>query len=688
MAGRSSARAGRRGEPRRRPRGRRARRRDPAATGGALPRGRLEQRGDAGRRPHEGRPVRRRRGRRRGGGRGRAGRRGAGRQLDDRGGLDAVRALLGPGRTGAMVGPSGVGKSSLANALAGETLAATREIRETTAAAGTRRRPASCTCCPAAACWSTPPACGSSALYDDEEGVATAYADVAALAAECRFRDCAHRTEPGCAVAAAIDDGRLDPARLHRVAQAAGRGPPPAAAGRRPCAGRGEGAAAHLPPLLAGPAQPAALTARSVVSLRARARDRLRCPGARPVRGSAVRPRGERARLRARQRRHPRGRRAAGGLRRRSRRGRRAWRELAADLVVIGPEVPLVAGAADAVRDAGIACFGPSEQAAQLEGSKSFAKHVMTAAGVPTARAWPVGGPAELETALDEVAAVATGAPTSSRTTGWPRARACSSPPDRAAAVAHGRAVLDGGRRGAHRGVPRRPRGVAVRRHRRDDGRAARPGPGPQAPRRRRRRAQHRRDGRLRAAAVGAARAGRRGAGHRAAADRRRDGPPRGAVRGLLYAGLALTSRGVRVVEFNARFGDPETQVVLPLLETPLAGLLHAAATGTLADHPPLRWRDGAAVTVVVASAGYPEAPRTGDPVTGADGEGVLHAGTALAADGSVVSAGGRVLAVDGRRRRPRRRPADRLRAGGGGPAGRGALAHRHRAGCRRGPDQ
>jgi phosphoribosylamine---glycine ligase len=115
---------------------------------------------------------------------------------------------------------------------------------------------------------------------------------------------------------------------------------------------------------------------------------------------------------------------------------------------------------------------------------------------------------------------------------------------------------------------------------------------------------------------------------------------------GLLYAGLALTSGGVRVVEFNARFGDPETQVVLPLLETPLAGLLHAAATGRLAEHPPLRWRDGAAVTVVVAAAGYPEAPRTGDPVTGADGEGVLHAGTAPAADGTVVSAGGRVLAV------------------------------------------
>jgi phosphoribosylamine--glycine ligase len=115
---------------------------------------------------------------------------------------------------------------------------------------------------------------------------------------------------------------------------------------------------------------------------------------------------------------------------------------------------------------------------------------------------------------------------------------------------------------------------------------------------------------------------------------------------GLLYAGLALTSRGIRVVEFNARFGDPETQVVLPLLETPLAGLLLAAATGTLGAQPPLRWREGAAVTVVVAAPGYPAAPRTGDPVGGADAEGVLHAGTALTADGTVVSAGGRVLAV------------------------------------------
>jgi phosphoribosylamine--glycine ligase len=115
---------------------------------------------------------------------------------------------------------------------------------------------------------------------------------------------------------------------------------------------------------------------------------------------------------------------------------------------------------------------------------------------------------------------------------------------------------------------------------------------------------------------------------------------------GLLYVGLAMTSRGPRVVEFNARFGDPETQVVLALLETPLAGLLHAAATGTLADHPPLRWRDGAAVTVVVAAAGYPDTPRTGDVISGAEQPGVIHAGTRRRDDGAIVSTGGRVLSA------------------------------------------
>jgi ribosome biogenesis GTPase len=128
-------------------------------------------------------------------------------------GIDAVRALVGPGRTAAMVGPSGVGKSSLANALAGETLAATREIRDD----GRGRHTTTARelhVLPGGGLLVDTPGMRELALYDDEEGVATAYGDITALAAECRFRDCAHRTEPGCAVAAAIDEGRLDPARL------------------------------------------------------------------------------------------------------------------------------------------------------------------------------------------------------------------------------------------------------------------------------------------------------------------------------------------------------------------------------------------------------------------------------------------------------------------------------------------
>jgi phosphoribosylamine--glycine ligase len=123
---------------------------------------------------------------------------------------------------------------------------------------------------------------------------------------------------------------------------------------------------------------------------------------------------------------------------------------------------------------------------------------------------------------------------------------------------------------------------------------------------------------------------------------------------GLLYAGLVLSSRGLRVIEFNARFGDPETQVVLARLRSPLGGLLHQAATGQLGDRPALAWDPGAAVTVVVAAEGYPAAPRSGDPVLGladaeaVDGAYVLHAGTRLTSDGEVLSSGGRVLSVVG----------------------------------------
>jgi phosphoribosylamine--glycine ligase len=122
--------------------------------------------------------------------------------------------------------------------------------------------------------------------------------------------------------------------------------------------------------------------------------------------------------------------------------------------------------------------------------------------------------------------------------------------------------------------------------------------------------------------------------------------------RGLLYAGLALTSKGVKVIEFNARFGDPETQVVLDRLATPLAGLLNASAVGDLGAVPALAWHPGAAVTVVIAAGGYPEAPAKGDVITIKDlatstrGY-LLHAGTAVRG-AELVTAGGRVLSAVG----------------------------------------
>jgi phosphoribosylamine---glycine ligase len=120
------------------------------------------------------------------------------------------------------------------------------------------------------------------------------------------------------------------------------------------------------------------------------------------------------------------------------------------------------------------------------------------------------------------------------------------------------------------------------------------------------------------------------------------------AFSGLLYVGLAMTAKGPAVVEFNCRFGDPETQAVLALLESPLGQLLHAAGAGKLADFGELRWQEGSAVTVVLAAENYPGRPRVGDVIVGSDVEGVLHAGTARRDDGAIVSSGGRVLSVVG----------------------------------------
>lgn len=324
---------------------------------------------------------------------------------------------------------------------------------------------------------------------------------------------------------------------------------------------------------------------------------------------------------------------------------------LEVDLVVVGPEGPLVAGAADAVRAAGIPCFGPSAEAAALEGSKAFAKDVMAAAGVPTAMAHVCATPEEVADALD-----AFGAPYVVKDDGLAAGKGVVVTSDRAEALAHGAACLARG--GDARVVveeyldgpevslfclsdgttvvPLAPAQDFKRAHDGDEGPNT-GGMGAYSP--------------LTWAPAGLVDEVLERVAQPTVDEMRHRGTP---FVGVLYCGLALTSRGVRVVEFNARFGDPETQVVLARLASPLADELLAAATGRLDQQPRLRWHDDAAVTVVVAAHGYPGTVRTGDPIAGVDdadalpGVHVLHAGTTTA-DGALVSAGGRVLSVVGR---------------------------------------
>ena len=314
-----------------------------------------------------------------------------------------------------------------------------------------------------------------------------------------------------------------------------------------------------------------------------------------------------------------------------------------ADLVVVGPEAPLVAGVADAVRAAGIACFGPSGAAAELEGSKAFSKRVMAAAGVPTARSYVCVTAEEAERALD-----AFGPPYVVKDDALAAGKGVVVTDDRAAALAHavscGQVVIEEYLDGPEvslfavtDGTTVLPLQPAQDFKRVGDGDAGpnTGGMGAYSP--------------LPWAPPGLVDEVLETVLQPTVDELRRQGRP---FAGLLYAGLALTERGVRVIEFNARFGDPETEVVLPLLRTPLADLLYRAATGTLADHPPLTWSDGAAVTVVMAAQNYPQTPRKGDAITGLDsaqasGEvTVYQAGTALDDSGALVTSGGRVLAV------------------------------------------
>lgn len=321
---------------------------------------------------------------------------------------------------------------------------------------------------------------------------------------------------------------------------------------------------------------------------------------------------------------------------------------LGAELVVVGPEAPLVAGVADAVRAAGIPVFGPSGEAARLEGSKSFAKEVMAAASVPTAMAHVCTDVTELAAALD-----AFGAPYVVKDDGLAAGKGVVVTDDREAALAHGEACLanpngrvvveeflDGPEvslfcvcDGATV-VPLVP-AQDFKRVGNDDEGPNTGGMGAYSP--------------LDWAPSGLVDEVVTRIAQPTVDEMARRGTP---FSGVLYVGLALTSRGTRVVEFNARFGDPETQSVLARLATPLSDVMLAAARGKLAELEPLRWRHEASVTVVVASEGYPASARSGDPITGIEdaealaGVHVLHAGTGLSETGELVSAGGRVLSV------------------------------------------
>ena len=318
-------------------------------------------------------------------------------------------------------------------------------------------------------------------------------------------------------------------------------------------------------------------------------------------------------------------------------------RELGVDLVVVGPEAPLVAGVADAVRAAGISCFGPSREAAVLEGSKAFAKDVMAAAGVPTAMARVCSTPEEAAEALD-----AFGPPYVVKDDGLAAGKGVVVTEDRDQALAHAAACdrvvieqyLDGPEVSLFAitdGETVLPMLPAQDFKRVGDG-----GTGPNT-------------GGMGAytplpwAPDGLVEEVRERVLQPTVDEMARRGTP---FQGLLYAGLALTKRGVRVVEFNARFGDPETQPLLALLDSPLGVVLKAAADGRLDEVGPLRWKDGAAVAVVVAAHHYPDTPRTGDVIHGVldverlEGVEVIHAGTATDGEGHLVTAGGRVLAV------------------------------------------
>ncbi|GAA2012839.1 phosphoribosylamine--glycine ligase [Brevibacterium samyangense] len=321
--------------------------------------------------------------------------------------------------------------------------------------------------------------------------------------------------------------------------------------------------------------------------------------------------------------------------------------ELDVDLVIVGPEAPLVAGVADALREASFAVFGPGQEAATLEGSKAFAKEIMESAGVPTASAVAATSEQEAAEALDRF-----GAPYVVKADGLAAGKGVVVTEDRAAALAHATSCLSVSDRvviesyldgpevslfvlcDGKTAVPLEPAQDFKRIRDNDEGPNT-GGMGAYSP--------------LPWAPEGMVEEIVRTVAQPVVDEMARRGHP---FVGLLYCGLALTSRGIQVIEFNVRFGDPETQSVLARLESPLAQVMLAAAEGRLAEIEPLQWSDDYAVTVVLAAENYPDSPRSGDAIGGleeaADLEDVmvLHAGTATAPDGEIVTSGGRVLSV------------------------------------------
>ncbi len=320
--------------------------------------------------------------------------------------------------------------------------------------------------------------------------------------------------------------------------------------------------------------------------------------------------------------------------------------ELDVDLVVVGPEVPLMAGAADALMARGIPCFGPTRAAAMIEGSKAFCKEVMAEAGIPTAMARVCTNTSEAEVALDTF-----GAPYVVKDDGLAAGKGVVVTSDRSEALAHAQSCfevggtvvieefLDGPEVSLF-GITDGTTVIALQ-PAQDFKRVGDNEEGPNT------------GGMgaysplpwLDASVVGEVT--ERVLQPMADAMKKRGTP----FVGVLYAGLAMTSRGIRVIEFNARFGDPETQVLLTRMITPLGQFLYAAATGQLASFAPLRWEPGFAVNVVIAAQGYPANPVLGTPISGVElaeansNLSVFHAGTAQI-HGELVTSGGRVLSV------------------------------------------